>query len=190
MKFDEAFILEELQFNTKSEALNKIFREKLKNVYSPNYLIKIDNAFNKSIKIKEFTKTGNIMAYTQGTDIFISNKLYNMPTEEAVVYLLHELIHALCNTNKFNDLVQMNLTLSKLIEKNIKRNDINKFLTGKDQNIHSNYKEEIVSYLMNNSIQWNMVNDSFKKEFINIVFSTGVFNKNSIFWKKRFADKK
>lgn len=190
MKFDEAFILEELQFNTKSSALNKIFREKLKSVYSSSYLSKIDNAFNKTIKIKEFSKAGNIMAYTQGTNIFISNKLYSMIPDQAVVYLLHELVHALINTNKFNDLVQMNISLSKLIEKNIKRSDINKFLTGKNQDIHSNYKEEIVSYLMNNSIQWNMVDDNFKKEFINIVFSTGVFNKSSNFWIKRFSDKK
>ena len=58
--------------------------------------------------------------------------------------------------------------------------------TGED--IHSNYKDEIVSYLMNNSLQWNMVDKKFVKEFIDIVFSSGIFNTKSSFWLKRFPD--
>jgi hypothetical protein len=188
MKFYEAYLNEELKFNTRSKSLNKLFRNRLSSVYSDAYLEKIDRVFDKNIKIKEFEKTSNIMAYTKGTEIYISDKIYDIPTDQAVIYLLHELVHALSNTSKFNDLIQLNLRLSKLIEKNIKKNDINKFLTGKDQDIHSNYKEEIVSYLMNNSIQWNMVNKEFIKEFIDIVFSTGIFNSKSSFWLKRFPD--
>ena len=124
--------------------------------------------------------------YTKGTDIYVSDKLYNLPTEQSVVYLLHELVHALSNTAKFNGLVQLNNSLWKLILKNIEKNNINKFLTGKDQDIHSSFKDEIVSYLMNNSLQWEMVDSNFKKEFINIVFSSGIFNLESSFWKKRF----
>jgi hypothetical protein len=188
MKFYEAYLNDELKFNTRSKSLNKLFRNRLSSVYSDAYLEKIDRVFDKNIKIKEFEKTSNIMAYTKGTEIYISDKIYDIPTDQAVIYLLHELVHALSNTSKFNDLIQLNLRLSKLIEKNIKKNDINKFLTGKDQDIHSNYKEEIVSYLMNNSIQWNMVNKEFIKEFIDIVFSTGIFNSKSSFWLKRFPD--
>ena len=70
------------------------------------------------------------MAYTKEvTDIYVSDKLYNLSTEQSVVYLLHELVHALSNTAKFNGLVQLNNSLSKLILKNIEKNNINKFLT-------------------------------------------------------------
>lgn len=188
MKFYEAYLNEELKFNTRSKALNKLFRSRLPSVYSPAYLQKIDDVFDKNIQIKEFEKTSNIMAYTKGTEIYISDKIYDIPTDQAVIYLLHELVHALSNTSKFNDLVQLNIKLSKLIEKNISKNNINKFLTGKDQDIHSNYKDEIVSYLMNNSLQWNMVDKKFVKEFIDIVFSSGIFNAKSSFWLKRFPD--
>ena len=188
MKFYEAYLNEELKFNTKNEALNKLFRSRLPAVYSSAYLKKIDDVFDRNIKIKEFEKTSNIMAYTKGTEIYISDKIYDIPNDQAVIYLLHELVHALSNTSKFNDLVQLNIKLSKLIEKNISKNNINKFLTGKDQDIHSNYKDEIVSYLMNNSLQWNMVDKKFIKEFIDIVFSSGIFNAKSSFWLKRFPD--
>ena len=188
MKFYEAYLNEELKFNTKNEALNKLFRSRLPAVYSSAYLKKIDDVFDRNIKIKEFEKTSNIMAYTKGTEIYISDKIYDIPNDQAVIYLLHELVHALSNTSKFNDLVQLNIKLSKLIEKSISKNNINKFLTGKDQDIHSNYKDEIVSYLMNNSLQWNMVDKKFIKEFIDIVFSSGIFNAKSSFWLKRFPD--
>ena len=186
MKFEDALIKEELNFKTEDKALDKIFRNTLELVYSKNYLKKIDDVFDKNIKIKKFKKTSNIMAYTKGTDIYVSDKLYNLPAEQSVVYLLHELVHALSNTAKFNGLVQLNNSLSKLILKNIEKNNINKFLTGKDQDIHSSFKDEIVSYLMNNSLQWEMVDSNFTKEFINIVFSSGIFNLESSFWKKRF----
>ena len=70
MKFYEAYLNEELKFNTRSKALNKLFRSRLPSVYSPAYLQKIDEVFDKNIQIKEFEKTSNIMAYTKGTEIY------------------------------------------------------------------------------------------------------------------------
>ena len=57
MKFEDALIKEELNFKTEDKALDKIFRNTLELVYSKNYLKKIDDVFDKNIKIKKFKKT-------------------------------------------------------------------------------------------------------------------------------------
>jgi hypothetical protein len=58
-------------------------------------------------------------------------------------------------------------------------------LTGKSQNIYSNYKDEFLSYCSNFAFDWSLA-PSLKNEYYSILSNSGIFNMKSEWWLKRF----
>ena len=76
----------------------------------------------------------------------------------------------------------MKKTMNKISSQNI-----NEFLTGKPQNIHSDYKDEFLSYCSNFAFNWKL-SPSLKQEYYDILNNSGLFNMESNWWKKRFKN--
>ena len=166
--------------------LNKKFRKCIEQVFSPIYLKKIDRVFKSPIQIKRFDKKTNIMAMTINNNIFINSEMFDtLDDNRKMVYLIHELFHVLQKKSQFKDLVVLNSLLKARTLKYINEKDINEFLTGKKQNIHSNYKEEFLSYCSNFAFNWSLAPE-LKNEYFDILKKSGCFNMSSKWWEDRF----
>jgi len=180
-------ILEELSISSDIEKINKNFRKYISDVFSPIYLKKIDRVFKEPLVVKNFKQKSNIMAITTPDNVISVNvEMFNkLPTEKAMVYIIHEFFHVLQNKTQFPEIKRVNKLLGEKTMKVIPMNKINEFLTGKEQDIHSNYKDEFLSYCSNAAFKWELAKD-LKKEYFNIIKNTGIFNTQSDWWKKRF----
>lgn len=180
---------EELEIDSEIEEINKNFRKYIEQVFSPIYLQKIDRVFKKPLIIKQFKEKSNVMALTTGNQISINIKMFKeLPIEKAMVYIIHELFHVLQNLSQFNEVRTVNRILMKKTMNRINPANINSFLTGKEQNIHSNYKDEFLSYCSNFAFNWKLAPE-LKQEYYNTLNNSGLFNMESKWWTKRFKEK-
>ena len=181
-------ILEELQITSDIEKINKNFRKYIEQVFSEIFLKKIDRVFKTPILVEGFKQSTNVMALTSTDNkIFVNTKMFNsLPTEKAMIYIVHELFHVLQNMSQFPEVRTVNQNLMKRTMKRIPENNISKFLTGKKQNIHSDYKEEFLSYCSNAAFDWDMCKD-LKREYYNVLKNSGLFNMESEWWQKRYT---
>jgi hypothetical protein len=104
---------------------------------------------------------------------------------------MHEFVHILQNSknffivSSFSDLRKLEKELYQLISKNL-TGSYSQFLTGKHQDLHSKKIDEILTYQMNNSINWRVVKQGTKEQYFNLMKKSNLFNLSSPFWKKRF----
>lgn len=186
MKYEQ--ICEELEIKTEIEKINKNFRKYIEQVFSSVFLKKMDRVFKKPLLVKTFNEKTNVMAMTSPNNtISVNTKMFNeLSTEKAMMYIIHELFHVLQNMTQFAEVRNINNLLCEKALKKIPKNSINKFLTGKQQDIHSDYKDEFLSYCSNAAFDWNMCTD-LKIEFYNTLKNSGIFNMSSEWWQKRFS---
>ena len=182
----KSMLFEELKIETEIEKINNNFRKYLSEVFSSVFIKKLDRVFKEPLIIENFKKDNNVMALTVGTKISVNSKMFNeLPTDKAMVYIFHELFHVLQNVSQFPEVKTLNRMLQNKTMSKININDINKFLTGKEQNIHSNYKDEFLSYCSNFAFDWSLCKE-LKSEYYRILNQSGIFNLESRWWKKRF----
>lgn len=180
-------LIEELEIQTNEDRLNENFRKYLVQVFSPIYVKKIDRVFKTPLKIEEFNKSDNVMAFTQGNQISISKKVLDeLPTEKAMVYIFHEFLHVLQNLKSFAEVKKLNDLLRTKTMKKISVDKINQFLTGKEQNIHSDYKDEFLTYCSNGAFDWSICPE-LKQTYYETLKNSGIFNMESDWWKYRFG---
>lgn len=185
MSYD--LILEKLSIRTNIENINTNFRHYLEQVFSSLFLKKIDRVFKKPLVIDEFKENNNVMAYTVGSQISVNTKMFEeLPQNRAMIYVMHELFHVLQNVSQFPEIKTLNKKLMLLTMKYIKKEDINKFLTGKEQNIHSDYKDEFLSYCSNFAFDFKLA-PQLKEEYKKMLTDSGFFNMSSNWWQKRFS---
>lgn len=189
MNLEDLIYLEDLKVKSGDEAIDSLFRNKLSQVFSPSFLKKIDRVFNTTIKLKDFEKNNNVMCYTQGTKIYVNNAMFNsVPKEKAMNYIMHEMFHVLNNTGRFPELERVNEKLLNMVIRGVPRGKESDFLTGKHQNIHSDWRGECINYLCNNSINWDIAIGGMKIAYKTVLKESGLFNMDSPFWKERFGD--
>jgi len=184
MKYE--LIIEKLKIESEIEKLNKNFRKYIEQVFSPVFLNKLDRVFKEPLIIEDFKEKSNVMAITIGSQISVNTKMFNeLTTDRAMVYIIHELFHVLQNKPQFNNIRRINKMLGMATMSKINEANINKFLTGKSQNIYSNYKDEFLSYCSNFAFDWSLA-PSLKNEYYSILSNSGIFNMKSEWWLKRF----
>lgn len=184
MNFDD-LVYEELFIDSGDVSTDKRYVKLLGLVFNEMYLKKINRVFKDGIKIKKINRDNNIMAVTVGTQISVNSKNYDeLSAVRANVYLIHETFHVLQNMPQFKELATINDKLCKKANQMIPREKMSAFLTGKTQDIHSDYTKEFLSYFSNNVFKWEIC-PSLKKEFSEIIKSAGIFNTDSSWWKKR-----
>lgn len=187
-------IINEVELETRDKQLNILFDNYLSQVFSSSFKKKIDETLKDRISFKEVVdKTKNVVAYTIGNTIYVNSPVfYSKNRNKGILFLLHEFIHILQNSksffivNKFNDIKTVEEQLYSLIQKNLIK-PYSTFLTGKNQSLHSSGKDEILTYQMNDSIDWSAVKEGTKEQYIKILKQSGLFNLNSKFWQKRFS---
>lgn len=187
MNFEDTIFTEELRIKSGEEGLDVLFRKYMKDIFSPTFLAKIDRQFDATLKLKDFREKSNVMAYTQGTKIYINRPLfYSTPKDKAMNYIMHEMFHVLNNTGRFPELSILNKKICSVVNNGVKRGKESDFFTGKHQNIHSDWHGEVINYLCNNSINWDVAIPGTKLAYKTLLEQSGLFNMNSSFWKKRF----
>ena len=65
---------------------------------------------------------------------------------------------------------------------------MSEFLTGKNQPLPTKDEYEVVAYIMNGKIDWSALNNKGRRDFINALHSSNIFNMGSNFWKTRLRD--
>ena len=181
---------EELEVDTDINKINKHFREYIEEVFSKTFLKKLDRVFKEPLIVDNFKQNSNVMALTSGTNIYINTKMFKeLPTDRAMIYIIHELFHVLQNVSQFPEVKTLNRMLGNCTMKVVPKNQINRFLTGKEQNIHSDYNNEFLSYCSNFAFDWTIA-PQLKNEYHRLLETSGIFNLNSDWWQKRFVDKK
>ena len=185
MKYAE--ICEELEIDSEINKINRNFRKYIEQVFSPIFLKKIDRVFKKPLIVENFKENTNVMALTSPDNVIsVNTKMFlSLPTERAMVYIIHELFHVLQNMSQFPEVKKVNKLLGIKTLKRIPRQKVNEFLTGKSQDIHSDYKDEFLSYCSNAAFKWDMAKE-LKAEYLNILKLSGIFNLDSEWWSKRF----
>lgn len=187
MNFEDTVFTEELRVKTGEQALDVLFRKYMQDVFSPTFLAKIDRQFDTTLVLKDFKEKSNVMAYTQGTKIYLNRPLfYATPKDKAMNYIMHELIHVLSNCGRFPELKATSAKLASIVSKGVESGKISDFFTGKHQNIHSDWHGETINYLCNNSINWNAGMLGIKEAYKETLEESGLFNMKSAWWQKRF----
>lgn len=187
MNFEDSLFTEELRVSSGDKALDVLFRKYMKDIFSPNFLSKIDRQYNTTLNLRDFKEKSNVMAYTQGTKIYINRPLfYATPKDKAMNYIMHELIHVLSNTGAFPELKAVSSKLVGIVAKGVSKDKISDFFTGKHQNIHSDWHGETINYLCNNSINWSAGMAGIQEAYKETLEESGLFNMKSAWWQKRF----
>ena len=169
MKYAE--ICEELEIDSEINKINRNFRKYIEQVFSPIFLKKIDRVFKKPLIVENFKENTNVMALTSPDNVIsVNTKMFlSLPTERAMVYIIHELFHVLQNMSQFPEIKKVNKLLGIKTLKKIPKQKINEFL----------------SYCSNAAFKWDMAKE-LKAEYLNILKLSGIFNLNSEWWSKRF----
>jgi hypothetical protein len=171
-------------------ALRKIFNSALLQVFSQRYLGEIAKKVGDNLLIKQVDEKPGIVAFNVGSKIYINkNEFWDYDQKQQARYLLHEFIHVLQRKggaflSKFPEI----RTLSKKIHKIYKQHSsqpLSVFLTGKNTDLGAGGKWEVMSYFMNDSIDWRAIDNEGKAAIISEIKNSGIFNTNSPFWKKR-----
>lgn len=171
--------------------LESIFNHALQQVFSKQYLSKIESVLAKKIKLKEkVSKNTDVVAWVEGTTIYVNKPEFEKRDGKSKVkYLLHEFMHVLNNSKSFfiiksfkeiNDLSEKLWTITKKEAK-----DPGLFLAGRSIPKHLLNKQEALSYLMNDKVQWKNISPKGKEEFQKALKDAGVFNLGNQFWKNR-----
>lgn len=185
--------LNEVTLNTDNPEINEVFNAALAQVFNQSYIKKIDRILKRKIDIKEVQEKGNVVAYNQSGKIFVNaNQFFELDKTAQMRYLLHEFIHILQRQRgliltKFKELRKISLELFNIV-KRYSKHPPSVFLTGKNQNLGAGGKWEILSYFMNNSIDWDKISPEGRAKIITALKKAGIFNLNSKFWKRRIGD--
>lgn len=185
MNYDDV-VREELKIESGIESFNRKFQKCIEDIFSPMFVKKMDRVFKEPLQIKEFEKKTNVMAMTINGEIFVNLKLFDeLADKRKMVYIVHELFHVLQSKPQFKEVSSLNRLLGIRTMKKIDRKDINEFLTGKRQNIHSSYEDEFLTYCSNFAFKWNMAPE-LKETYRKTLADSGIFNQNGTWWKERF----
>lgn len=169
--------------------LQKSFNLALRQVFTKQFLAKMSGKIKDFLIIKEVEEDNNMIAYNVGNKIFINkSKFYEKDLKGQTETLLHEFIHILQRKkgflfSKFKEIRDLTNKIYKLIQEHSEY-PMSVFLTGKYQNLGQGGKWEVLSYFMNNNINWNAIDKEGKRLIILEIKTSGIFNVESQFWKE------
>lgn len=187
MNFEDIVFTEDLRISSGEKALDNLFNKYMALIFSPLFLKKINRLFDRTLVFKDFKQKNNVMCYTQGTKIYINRPLFaSVEKDKAMDYIMHELFHVLSNTGLFPELNVVSGRLLNIVSKGVEKENIAEFLTGKKQNIHSDWRGELINYLCNNSFKWELAMKEVKEAYRETLEESGLFNMKSVWWQKRF----
>lgn len=173
------------------QSLEKVFNFALKQIFSQNYLNKIEKTIKKRISLNfiDIKKQG-VEGYSTNKKIFINKNEYDKKILiKKVELVLHEFIHILQRSKSFfilksfKELENLTNKLNKIVKKNlVKPYTFNSLLAGHEVKVGGKY--EIIAYLLADRIKWKALSQKGKIEFYNALKESNIFNLKSMMWKK------
>jgi len=175
----------------KNPEVDALFNLALKQVFSSTFLNEIEGKITSTVRIVEKSMNNqSVVAWNKGSRIFINKQVfYGLSKPKQIRFLLHEFVHVLHHSKSFlvlrnfKKIKILSRKLWKIVEKETSEPSV--FLTGKKVSKKFMNSEEVLAYLMNNSIKWNRISSNGKAQFINELQSSQLFNLQHPFWKKR-----
>lgn len=175
----------------KDPTIEKFFNAALLEVFTPEFIERIENKIKGRIKIKEYATDRDEGAYTRGNTIFVNKTFFDkLSYKKKLKYLLHEFIHILQKSKNFfiikafGELDKLTRKLNAIAKKHLVK-PYNIFLTSKNVDIGRGGKHEILAYLMNNSIDWSALSPIGRAAFEEAITGSNIFNLKSNGWKNR-----
>jgi hypothetical protein len=185
-----------LSLDTEDGDINKDFDLMLRNVFSPQFYKKIEQTLKKNVRVEYFSQDEDgAMAYSVNNKIFVSKKDFpKLNQDRKLAYLAHEFTHIIQRNKKFGmfstfpEFNKITQQLYYFVNKNLKEGaTLSQFLTGKNQDIGQLKQLEVIAYLMNSKLKWDLLVPNGKQQFIKILADSGLFNLRSFFWKERLV---
>jgi len=172
-------------------SLSEIFNVALTQVFSQEYLKKINSVLKKRIGLKYISEREDINAYNKGNVIYVNkNNFEKLDSKQQVRTLLHEFIHILQNSKKFliffrqfKEIHNLSKELGKIV-KNSLIEPISVFLNSRYvKALDTDY--EIIPYLMSGNINWKAISPAGRRDIKIALKNSGIFNLHHQFWVKR-----
>jgi len=189
MKLEEYLIEVEIG----DRILTNYFNIALKYVFNQQFLNKIENMIKRRIHLKEVRTNKKFIAYNVGNTIVVNlNEFEKLSTQKRIEYLLHEFIHMLQRKKyflffrRFKEIVKLTKELKRIVKNDLTK-PLSVFLTGKNVDIGAGGYNEILAYLMNNTIDWSALTFQGRRELKEAIRKSGLFNLNTSFWRKRLS---
>ena len=170
------------------DLLTASFSKSLSSVFSSTYLSRMEKIINK-IKIKESITNNNIIAWFDGSTIYVNKRsFYAIPASNRVNYLLHEFTHYLMN-KKFKEVSNLSKQIERIVvtDTNGDYSKIASFLIGKSGGTISKNlinSQEYLAYFMNGKINWSALSEKAVLLIKKQIMTSGIFNTSSPFWTK------
>jgi len=183
--------LQEVTLKGTDEKIENLLNIALKEVFTKEYVAKIDSTLKKAIKIKEKNLAFNEAAYTAGKTIVINSRVFhNLEYTQKITLLLHEFIHILQKNkgffsgNKFKEIINLSNKLWDIANR-YKLETLGDLLLNKKVPKEYLNKNEILSYLMNSKFNWSKISPEGKEEFVKTLKNSRIINISSDFWTAR-----
>jgi hypothetical protein len=175
--------------------LSNIFDIALEEVFSKSYLNKIKSKVKKDvIDLKDFEKEGETYSDFFGRiKIRINPKaLKNKNMNQKIGLLMHEFIHYLQEAKtffiikKFKEIMNLTERLYEIVKDNLVRGYSIKDILPRNASTISKY--EILAYFIEGDLNWKVLSDRGKKEFLETIVNSGIFNLTSRYIKNALSN--
>jgi len=183
-------LLEKIVFNEDND-ITKILDVALQQIFTQEYYQKISSSLKKTIHIKSVRSGGDFGAYTQGNTIVVNADVFHESNfEEQISYLLHEFMHILQKQSHlmkkvFPEFIQLSKTIFTLVKQDLKNKPISIFLVGEPKQMKTANWEEVIAYMMNDKINWNVLSNETRQQIYAVLQRSNVFHLKTLYWKKR-----
>ena len=162
----------------------------LNRIFTPKFADELHKIF-QTINITEKNRKDDVIAMTYPISkkiVLNTHAFYNLPTQEQMAFLAHELVHMAMN--KGNARVRLlNRALWKFYNKH--KNtvaDISSIMVGKPK-VSKRWvnKDETLPYLLTEPIRWQYLEPGCKDELLKILEKSKLINLSDKFWKTQLG---
>jgi len=170
--------------------LNNIFDIALQEVFSDNYLNKIRSKTKKDmVSTKEMGREGETQSsFFGGVKIRINPKsLEKKNMHQKIGLLMHEFIHYLQEAKsffiarKFKQVTTLTEALYGIVKRNLTKGYSIKDILPKRASTISEF--EILAYFISDELNWKVLTDKGRRDFLSTIRSSGIFNLSSKYMK-------
>jgi hypothetical protein len=170
--------------------ISNIFDIALEEVFSKSYLSKIRSKIKKDVfDEKEMGREGEVSSNFFGNvRIKINPKaLKNKNMYQKIGLLMHEFMHYLQESKsffivrKFKEVNNLTEKLYMIAKENLVAKKSLKDFLPRNASVVSKF--EVIAYFIDDGLNWKVLTDRGRKEFLNAIVNSGIFNLSSKFIK-------
>lgn len=142
----------------------------------------------KNISYKEVKKNKKVIGYSLKNTIYLNkNVFFGLSKTKQIEYILHEMLHKLqkkdSSLREKGKVVYSFYKLHKK-DKSTSESEISMGI----KNLSKKYfnEDEVLPYLLNEKVDFSLMEDGSKEKFISLLKSLNLFKIDSVYWKNKF----